>query len=161
MMSQAYPRQKFAPRTIYLFGELQRDTLINLASNLPLDPKNPLEVVVREKTKVRGLDANARMWAGPLKDISEQGYVGGRTYSAEVWHEHFKKEYLPEQFDAELCKEGYVKWDFTPGGDRILVGSTTQLTVKGFAQYLTQVEAFGANLGVQFSVSRNEGAYRG
>jgi hypothetical protein len=166
-MTQAIPardrkpavREKFATRTIYLVGEPQRETLTSLARQLPIDPQHPLEIVVREKIKTRGLDANARMWVGPLKDIAEQGYVGGRSYSAEVWHEHFKKEFLPEEFDAELTKEGYAKWDYTPGGDRILIGSTTQLTVKGFAQYMTQVEAFGANLGVEFSASPNEGRF--
>jgi hypothetical protein len=38
----------------------------------------------------------------------------------------------------------------------MLVGSTTQLTKPGFALYLTQVEAFGGNMGVEFSASPNE-----
>ncbi|SRR6266404_5091220 len=149
-------REKFITRPILLRFEQQRESAISLIRSLPLDAENPIEVVVREMVKVRGLDANARMWVGPLADISEQGYVNGRTYSCEVWHEHFKREYLPEEFDPELCKEIYRKWDFTPSGERVLIGSTTQLTVKGFAQYLTQVEAFGASIGVQFSASPNK-----
>lgn len=153
-------RQKFPTRTIYLVGETQRDTLIQLARNLPLDKVNPLEIVVREKQKVRGLDANGRMWAGPLADIAEQAWMGGRKYSAEVWHHYFKTEFLPDfefkDFDPTIAKEGYGKWDYAPNGERVLVGSTTQLTVKGFALYLLEVEAFGANLGVQFSASPNE-----
>lgn len=152
-------RSKFQERKLYLVSDIQRETILNLVRNLPADSVRPLEIVVREKTKTRGLDANARMWVGPLRDIAEQAWVGGRSYTAEVWHEHFKKEFLPEEFDAELTKEGYSKWDYTPGGDRVLVGSTTQLTVKGFAQYMTQVEAFGANLGVEFSASPNERPY--
>lgn len=149
-------RQKFASRTIVLGSDAAKAIGMVVLSNLPIDPAKPLEIVFREKAKGRGLDANARMWAGPLADIAEQGYVQGRTYTAEVWHEHFKHEYLPESFDPELCKDGYQKWDFTPSGQRLLVGSTSQLTGKGFSQYLTQIEAFGASIGVQFSASPNQ-----
>lgn len=149
-------REQFKTRLIRLVTELQRETAIAMIRNLPLDAKHPIEIVVREEIKGRKPDQNALMWAGPLKDIAEQAYVNGRTFTAEVWHEHFKREYLPEEFDAEWCKEGYQKWDYTPAGDRVMVGSTTDLTIKGFALYLTQVEADGANLGVQFSARPNE-----
>ncbi len=96
------------------------------------------------------------MWAGPLRDIAEQAWIEGRQHSAEVWHEYFKRELLPEEFDPERCKENYAKWAYDPGGERVLIGSTTQLTVKGFAEYLTAIEAFGAALGVMFSASPNE-----
>lgn len=144
-------RQKFATRTILLKGETQRDTLIQLARNLPLDKENPLEIVVREKQKGRGLDANALMWAGALKDISEQAWFGGKKYSAEVWHHYFKVQFLPEQAEEGITKEGYRKWETAPNGDRVPVGSTGDLTKKGFALYLTELEAYGANLGVMYS----------
>jgi hypothetical protein len=147
-------RAKFATRQFFLRGVQQRGILMALIPNLPLDEEHPLEVVIREPVKARGLDQNALMWVGPLADIASQAWVGGRQYSAEVWHEQFKREYLPEEFDEELTKEGYRKWDYTPNGDRVLIGSTTQLTKKGFSQYLTQVEAFGAGLGVQFGARR-------
>ena len=99
------------------------------------------------------------MWAGPMVDIAEQGYVDGRTFTAEVWHEHFKREYLPEEYDPTLCKEGYRKWDYTPKGERVLVGSTTDLTVRGFALYLQQIEAYARiELGVQFHASPRKAA---
>lgn len=126
---------------------------MNLLGHVPIDPVKPLELIVREEQKIRGLDANALMWVGPLKDIAEQGWVDGRQYSDKVWHEYFKQEYLPEDNDpeiAELAKEGYRKWDTTPKGNRILVGSTTDLLRKGFSRYLQQVEAHGAQMGVQF-----------
>ncbi len=153
-------RSKFATRTIYIAGETQRDTLIQCARNLPLDKDNPLEVVIREKQKVRGLDANALMWVGPLKNIAEQAWVNGRTFSDVVWHEHFKALYLPEEYDPELTKEGYKKWDYTPSGDKVLVGSTTELLKKGFSIYLEQIHADGANMGVQFSASPNSAITR-
>jgi hypothetical protein len=145
-------RDKYPSRSILLVGDMQKNTAKLLIDHAPLDRINPIEVVIREPVKARKQTQNDLMWAGPLADIAEQAYVNGRTYSAEVWHEHMKAEYLPEEYDPELTKEGYRKWDYKPNGERILVGSTTQLTVKGFAQYLTQIEAYGAGLGVMFRV---------
>jgi hypothetical protein len=146
-------REKFPTRTITLVGAQQVATLLSLVPHLPLDSAKPLEVVIREKQPVRKLDANAAYWAGTLRDMEEQAYVGGRTYSAEVWHYKFKVDNLPEEYDEELTKEGYRKWDYTPDGERVLVGSTTQLTGKGFSIYTEKCCADGANLGVQFSAA--------
>lgn len=155
-------RDKFLTRTITLVSDVQRQTLANLAANLPIYSDKPLEVVIREQVKKRGLDANARYWAGPLRDIAEQAWLNGRQYNATIWHEYFKEQFLPEDDDLEslaeagLVKEGYRKRDFTPDGTPVLVGSTTDLTVRGFALYVQQIEAFGANLGVEFTASPNE-----
>ena len=138
------------PQTFLLRGASQLAAVQRQLGNLPLDDENPLEVVIRERVKPRRLSQNALMWAGPLMDIAEQAWVGGKRFTAEAWHEHFKREFLPDEFDPELCLDGYVKWQITPRGDRVLVGSTTGLTVKGMAQYLQQVEAAGAELGVEF-----------
>lgn len=140
-------------RTIRLIGEQQRETAINALRHLPVNPDKPLEVVIREEKKARGQDQNALMWAGPLKDIAEQAWVNGQQYSADVWHEYFKREYLPELDDEDyerMVKDGYRKWDVLPNGERVLVGSTTQLTKYGFSVYLQQIEAHGADLGVMF-----------
>lgn len=149
-------RQKFETRTITLVGPLQQQTLMNLVPHLPLDPVNSLEVVIREKVKPRKPDQNALMWVGPLKDISDQAWINGRRLTDKGWHEVFKRLYLPEEFDAELCKDGYQKWDYDEDGEPLLIGSTTELTVKGFAQYLEQVYAHGANMGVEFHANPNE-----
>ena len=119
----------------------------------------PLEVVIQEERKARSLDQNALMWAGPLREIAEQAWVDGQQFSAEVWHEHFKLEFLPDE--SALGAEDLAarvknpatwrKWRYTPAGVRVLVGSTTELSKFGFSEYLTQVEAYGASLGVQFS----------
>jgi hypothetical protein len=143
-------REKYPTRTIHIVGDMQKETACLVIKQLPTDRVNPIEVRIGECVKVRKQDQNALMWSGPLIDISEQAYVNGRTFSPDVWHEFFKREYLPEQYDEELCKEGYRKWEIDPAGNRVLVGSTTQLTIKGFAQYLTQIEAHGASLGVMF-----------
>lgn len=144
-------REKFEQRKLLLRGQEQVDRAIALLRNVPLDAERPLEVLVREEVKARKLDQNARMWAGPLKDIAEQCWSDGRQYSAEIWHEYFKQQFLPDEFDPELCKDdAYRKWDFDPGGQPVLVGSSTDLTVKGFAQYMEQIHAFGGQMGVEF-----------
>lgn len=138
------------PKSFLLVGASQQAAVQAYLSNLPLDADEPLEVVIRERQKPRKLSQNALMWTGPLRDIAEQAWVNGRQFSAEAWHEQFKRDFLPEEYDPELCREGYQKWHVTPRGDRVLVGSTTDLTVKGMAQYLTQIEAVGAQMGVEF-----------
>lgn len=144
-------RPKFEQRRIRLVGAQQLTTALALLPNLPLDAAKPLEILIREEVKGRKLDQNALMWAGPLRDIAEQCWIDGRQHSAEVWHEYFKAEFLPEEFDPDLCKtEHYRKWDFDPAGRRVLVGSTTMLTIKGMAQYITQIHAFGGSMGVEF-----------
>jgi hypothetical protein len=145
-------RTKFNTRRIVLVGAEQRQLARAMIDNMPIDPLRPLEIIAREQVSRRGQDANAAMWAGPLKDISEQAWVQGKQYTAEVWHEHFKREFLPDVFDEGLCLAGYRKWDYLPNGDRVMVGSTTQLTKHGFGCYMQAVEAFGAGLGVRFNV---------
>lgn len=149
-------RQRFDKRVIYLRAEQQRETLLALVRNLPLDADKPLQVTVEEFRPARKLDQNALMWAGPLRDIADQAYLDGKRFSANVWHEYLKASLLPNEFDPELCRDGYVKHEYGPDGVPILVGSTTQLTVKGMARYITEVEAFGASLGVQFHTNPNE-----
>lgn len=151
-------REKFEPRKIRLVGEKQLATALALLPHLPLDADKPLELLIREEVKGRKPDQNALMWAGPLKDIAEQCWIEGRCHSEAVWHEYFKAGFLPEEYDPELCKkESYQKWDFGPGGDRVLVASSTDLTIKGFAQYLDQIHAFGGQYGVEFHEAPQRG----
>ena len=156
-------REKYPTRKIRLVGELQRNHAIVLLHSLPIDDKNPLEIVIREEEKPRKMSQNDLMWSCQLKCISEQAYVQGRTYSDVIWHEMFKEKFLPDETlfqtpeqRAEMVKDKYRKYDTRPDGKRVLIGSTTELTVKGFAIYLQQVEAFGANLGVIYSSNPNE-----
>ena len=149
-------REQYKRPPICLIGDAQKETACAAIMNAPIDTKRPLEVLIREKPKTRTLDQNALMWAGQLKDISQQVWVNNRTYSTEVWHELFKKDYLPEVDDVDIDLkvknvETYKKWDFDPNGERVCVGSTTELSKAGFAEYLTQIEVFGAEHGVQFT----------
>lgn len=148
-------RQPFQQRTFRLVDREVVRRMVTLIENLPVDAVRPLEVVVREEKKARKLDQNALYWAGPLRDIAEQAWVQGRQYSAEVWNEYFKREFLPDahaaDFDQSHVKDGFAKFAKTPNGYLALIGSTTGLTVRGMAAYLEQVYAYGASLGVQFS----------
>lgn len=140
---------KYPTRTINLIGQAQKDIAKAAIDHAPCG----VQMVLREQPKVRTPDQNSAMWSGPLRDIEQQAYVDGKTYSAQVWHNTFKRLYLPEEFDPELCLDGYKKWDFDRDGERVLVGSTKMLTKKGFHQYLEQVLADGAGMGVMFSAS--------
>ena len=119
-----------------------------LANNVP----EGVEVLFRKEQKPRTPDQNSLMWSCQLRDISEQAWIEGRRFSDVVWHEYFKREYLPEEYEEGITKENYAKWDYTPDGERVLVGSTTNLTKRGFSIYLQKIEAHGANLGVQFGI---------
>jgi len=144
-------RAKFEPRKILLRGPEQVDRAIAMIRNAPLDDSKPLELILREPVKARKPDQSALLFAGQIRDIAAQAWLDGKQFSDLVWHEYLKRQFLPEEFDAELCLEGYVKWESDPFGDPIMVGSTKKLTVRGFSQYLEQVFAFGASLGVEFS----------
>lgn len=158
MKREPYPQKK-----IRLIGQIQLDNAMTVLKNAPLDTAKPLEFILREEVKPRKADQNSLMWSCQLKCISEQAYVQGRTYSDVIWHEMFKEKFLPDEtlfqtpeHRAEMVKEKYRKYDTRPDGKRVLVGSTTDLTIKGFAIYLQQLEAYGANLGVIYSANPNE-----
>lgn len=143
---------KYPTRTIILLDQSRKDIAKAAIDAAP----NGIEVKLQEPVKPRTLDQQALLFAGPLKDISEQAWVSGRTYSVEVWHHHYKNKFLPEDKDPyifELVKHpgSYKKYDYSPRGERILIGSTTDLTKYGYSQYLEQIFADGAGMGVLFT----------
>ena len=140
-------RPSFQTRQILLRSQQQVDTLLFLIPNLPLDADKPLEVLIREQVKQRGISQNAYYWMR-LHEIAEQGWFQGRLYSADVWHEYAKKHIMPEEI---ITKDGEIrsKWVESPDGSRVVI-STTQLAKACFAEYTEMVEAFGAGLGVRF-----------
>jgi hypothetical protein len=144
-------RTEYLAKTIRLVGKTQIDTAINAIQNAPIDIERPLEVIIREEQKGRSLSANALMWAGPLNDIATQAWVHGRQYSSLIWHEYFKEKFLPDFSDPTQVKEGYRKYEETPDGRRVLIGSTQKLTKHGFSLYMEQIYAYGAELGVRFT----------
>lgn len=105
------------------------------------------------KKQSRSLTQNNLLWA-VLTQISNQLELAGKKYSPEAWHEYFKQLFMPELADEleELVKNHatYQKWDYLPNGDRILKASTTDLTTKGFSEYIEQIYAFASIEGVMF-----------
>jgi hypothetical protein len=145
---------KIQPQTVLLIADLQKQHAIVKLQNTPVGMG--MEMVIRKTTKGRTLDQQALLFAGPMKDISQQAWVEKRQFSVEIWHNHCKREYLPEDDDPyifELVKdcEKYHKWAINPKGERELVGSTTELSKYGYSLYLEQIHALGASMGVMFT----------
>lgn len=92
-----------------------------------------LTVARRKRTSAQ----NRRYWGrGVLAQVAQQAAPGGRQYSAEMWHEFFKREFIGVE---EL-----------PNGE-VIGKSSTALTTAEFSDFCTQVEAYAAqHLGVTF-----------
>ena len=92
-----------------------------------------LTVSLRKRTKAQ----NRRYWGnGVLKQIADQATVNGRLYSAETWHEQFKRQFI-----------GVVE---LPSGE-VIGKSSADLTTAEFCEFCDQVEAYAAtHLGVTF-----------
>ena len=96
------------------------------------------------RLKKRTPEQNRRYWGrGVLAQIAEQATVNGKLYSAEVWHEQFKRM--------------FIGFDELPNG-QIIGKSSTGLTTAEFCDFCTQVEAYAAQeLGVRFvDLERNQ-----
>ena len=154
--SQATARPKRNPiaKMIFLIRyERDRELLSNKIGNLPLDEENPIQIAISEKTKSRGLDQNGLMWKR-IGEISSQGWINKRQYSKECWHKYLKDNEMPEEVelkDGTICS----KWIEQIDGSREVI-STTELSARFFAKYITIIEAFGAGLGVMFSANPRE-----
>ena len=87
--------------------------------------------------KKRTQKQSRRYWGnGVLAQIAQQAAVNGRLFSAEVWHEQFKRMFI-----------GYEE---LPNG-QIIGKSSTKLTTLEFSEFCDQVEAYAATeLGVTF-----------
>jgi hypothetical protein len=69
-----------------------------------------------------------------LNEIAANAWVDGKQYSAEAWHEHFKRQFIGTE---EL-----------PGGSTAGI-STTTLDVGAFSEYIERVIQYAAeHLGV-------------
>lgn len=92
-----------------------------------------LSITRRKRTKPQ----NRRYWGrGVLAQVAEQAVVNGKPYSAEIWHEQFKRQ--------------FIGFDELPNG-QIVGRSSTELTTAEFSEFCTKVEAYAATeLGVTF-----------
>lgn len=95
----------------------------------------PLMVTVDEYQAKRSSEQNRLLWA-LLTEIAEQVEVGGKRFSKDAWHEHFKDQFAPKQ-------EG-------PNG--LVATSTSQMTKQQFQEYVTRIECYAVQeLGVEFA----------
>ena len=118
------------------------DALENLAFNS--------ELFAEPVTDKRSLQQNKYHWSVLLENFARQAELEGRYFSANIWNHHLKVAYLPEVEPPGITKKGYVKWEDSPWG-LMLKASTSDLTVRGMAEYLTQCFAYGSQeLGVRF-----------
>jgi len=93
-------------------------------------------VTVTEAKSTRSIEQNSRYWGYVLPTIAEQVTDEiGKKYSAEIWHEYFKQEFI-----------GIVELP----NERVVGKSSRKLSVTEFADFMTQVEAWAVERGVTF-----------
>lgn len=98
---------------------------------------SPGRWVLTVKRRKRTSRQNRRYWGqGVLAQVAAQAVVGGRRFSAETWHEQFKRQFIGVE---EL-----------PNGE-VIGKSSSDLTTVEFSAFCDQVEAYAASeLGVTF-----------
>ena len=106
-----------------------------------------MEIEVRLKEDDRTLQQNRFYWGPCLREISQQARIGGERYTAEAWHELFKRQFLGYEI-----KKSTVAGSKRKKVTRTLKG-TKGLKVRPMSVFLDKVQAFAAGeLGVHFSV---------
>lgn len=93
--------------------------------------------------RTRTVKQNSRYWGnGVLAQIARKASVNGKRFSAESWHEHFKRLFI----GIEEMPDGSVRGK-----------SSKELEIEEFAKFAQQVEAYAVTeLGVVF-VDEREG----
>lgn len=103
----------------------------------------PLAATLAPYSKPRSSEQNALMWVW-LAVIAEHAWTAGRRFDADTWHEHMKREHLPER-----TAKGKEKWRILPTGERVLALSTTDLSTAEMSDYMNRLEAYAVTeLGV-------------
>jgi NinB protein len=97
------------------------------------DRGQPLMVHVSEYAMKRSVEQSRAYWR-MVQNVSEDAWIDGKQYPKDVWHEFFRKRFLP----------------LLDGPEGMYPTSTTTLSVKEFSDYMEQVHAFAASdLGVE------------
>ena len=89
----------------------------------------------------RSLEQNRYYWS-ILGDIAEQ-VVPGKAYEPSVWHQYFKKLFLPDQVV-----------EMPDGGVMLTQSSTSKLTLAAFSEYIDKVVLWGSERNVKFTETR-------
>jgi hypothetical protein len=88
-------------------------------------------LVLTCKLRLRTSKQNKRYWGrGVLAQVAEQATVNGRLFSADVWHEQFKRQ--------------FIGVDELPNG-QVIGKSSTGLTTAEFCEFCDQVEAWACS----------------
>jgi hypothetical protein len=98
-------------------------------------------MVLEIRKPKRSLEQNRYYWA-ILSDISEQ-VVPGKAYEPSIWHEYLRALFLPERM-VEL-PDGSVK---------MLEGSTAELSLDQFSEYVEKVIKWAIEHEVKLSDKR-------
>jgi hypothetical protein len=110
--------------------------VLALLAAFTLGEEDDYELVLRPAKYTRSIAQNRRYWA-ILNEVSEHVVVDGRKYTAEIWHEHYKAKFI-----------GVEELPMPRGKNLVRPISSTTLDVPAFADYMTQVEADAASMGV-------------
>lgn len=94
------------------------------------------------------------MWL-TITQIARQASIDGRKFHKDVWHQHLKETFLPEEDGpSKRCKKHYRKWIYMPNGERRLNASTNDLTTFGKSEYQMKIDAYATQeLGVRLSAN--------
>lgn len=116
------------------------------------------EIICRPATKPISVKLRGLFHGAVLTQISEQAKVAGIRYVADVWKEHFRKEFLPDQFVRVKAirrgEDGHPEPYWT---SRRIRSSTEDLGNRRYAEHVDQVIAYAVTeLGVEFAFTNEE-----
>ena len=95
-----------------------------------------LAISITEYKSKRSIEQNKRYWK-IVNEIADNAWVNGQKFSADAWHEMFKRKFIGQE---EL-----------PGGG-VLGISTTKLNISEFGDFMTKVEVYAAtDLGLEIT----------
>jgi hypothetical protein len=94
----------------------------------------PIRLIVTTEERRRTPEANAFYWGVVLREISEQAWVNGNQFTADTWHEYYAEQYCPR-----------VEVTLPSGEIFSRRKSTSDMTQKEFADYMTRVQANAAS----------------
>lgn len=142
-------------RTFILRGEDQARALnafLKQNAKAMAEQDKPLEVRVTVWKPKASDSQRALIWI-INEQIAQQAWVRGQQFSAETWHEHCKRELLPEE-----TASGIKKWRITPTGERELNMSTEHLNREEKTAYISALLALAAEHGVEVHIEDREHA---
>lgn len=94
----------------------------------------PIRLTVSTKEEKRRERQNRYYFGIVLKSIEEQAWVSGKRFTKDAWH-----ELLANQFGE------FVEIELPDGNNILKRLSTTEMSVKRFAKYITEVTAYACS----------------